>query len=93
MSPVPIIAVILMLFTPRARTNGPAFLAGWILGLAIVGVIVLLVADTGDASTDQDTSDVIDVIKLLLGVLLLFLAYRQWQGRPREGQDAPCPPG
>ena len=37
LSPVPIIAVVLMLGTPRARSNGPAFVAGWILGLAVVG--------------------------------------------------------
>ena len=33
-SPVPIIAVILMLFSQRARVNGPVFLAGWVLALA-----------------------------------------------------------
>jgi hypothetical protein len=33
LSPVPIIAVVLLLGTPRARINGPAFLVGWILGL------------------------------------------------------------
>ena len=32
-SPVPIIAVILILFAPRARLNGPAFLLGWVVGL------------------------------------------------------------
>jgi hypothetical protein len=47
LSPVPIVAVILMLGTPRARSNGPAFAAGWVAGLVTVGVIVLLVA--GDA--------------------------------------------
>ena len=31
-SPVPIIAIILMLGTPKARSNGPAFAAGWVLG-------------------------------------------------------------
>ena len=30
LSPVPIIAVALMLATPKGRVNGPAFLAGWI---------------------------------------------------------------
>ncbi len=43
-SPIPIIAVVLMLTTPRARANGPAFLAGWVLGLGIVGAIVLALA-------------------------------------------------
>ena len=42
-SPLPIIAVILMLTTPKARTNGLAFLGGWLLGLAVVGAIVLVV--------------------------------------------------
>ncbi|HMI71204.1 MAG TPA: GAP family protein, partial [Solirubrobacteraceae bacterium] len=49
LSPVPIIAVVLMLGTPRARTNGPAFLVGWILGLGLIGTIALLAASGGDA--------------------------------------------
>ena len=56
LSPVPIIAVILMLVTPRARSNGPAFIAGWLLGLALIGVIVLGVIgpsahDDGEAAS------------------------------------------
>src|SRR5215211_2999138 len=31
---------VLMLGTPRARSNGPAFIAGWTLGLATVGTVV-----------------------------------------------------
>lgn len=42
-SPVPIIAVVLMLGTPRGRTTGVAFALGWVAGLAIVGTVVLLV--------------------------------------------------
>ena len=33
LSPIPIIAVVLMLTTPRARANGPAFVLGWLVGL------------------------------------------------------------
>jgi hypothetical protein len=40
LSPVPIIAGVLMLGTPRARVNGPAFVVGWVVGLAAVGTIV-----------------------------------------------------
>ena len=50
LSPVPIIAVILMLVTPRARSNGPAFVVGWLVGLAIVGTVVLLVAGPANAN-------------------------------------------
>jgi hypothetical protein len=38
---VPIIAVILMLATPRARSTGSAFAIGWVAGLVVVSVIVL----------------------------------------------------
>jgi hypothetical protein len=38
-SPVPIIAVILMLFSGRAKVNGPMFLAGWMLALGVVSSI------------------------------------------------------
>jgi hypothetical protein len=43
-SPVPIIAVILMLLSPRARTNGPAFLVGWVAGLAVVCIVVTTIS-------------------------------------------------
>ncbi len=88
LSPVPIVAVILKLGTPRARTNGPAFAAGWVAGLVTVGVIVLLVA--GNADSSGDTSTAVDVVVLLFGVLLLAVAVKQWQGRPRpdDARDA-----
>jgi Sap, sulfolipid-1-addressing protein len=37
LSPIPIVAVILMLGTPRARSNGPAFAAGWVGSTNTVG--------------------------------------------------------
>jgi hypothetical protein len=43
-SPMPIVAVVLMLVTPRARTNGPAFLLGWIVGIALAGAVLLAIA-------------------------------------------------
>ncbi len=90
LSPLPIIAVILMLGTPRARTNGPAFAAGWVVGLVVVSVIVLLVASGAD-DPDSGASTSVDVIKLLLGVLFLFLALKQWQGRPQPGVTPTMP--
>ena len=90
LSPVPIIAVILMLGTPRARATGPAFAAGWVVGLTVVSVVVLLLAGGADDG-DSGTSTAVDVIKLAIGVLFLLLALKQWQGRPREGV-APAQP-
>jgi threonine/homoserine/homoserine lactone efflux protein len=89
-SPIPIIAVILMLGTPRARTNGPAFAVGWVLGLIIVSTIIVLLAGDADDS-DSGSSTAVDVIKLLFGALFLLLAIKQWKSRPKAGEEAEMP--
>jgi threonine/homoserine/homoserine lactone efflux protein len=91
LSPVPIIAVVLMLGTPRARANGPAFVLGWVAGLAVVGTLVLLASSGADASDEGDPADWVGVLKLVLGVLLLLVAARTWRGRPRAGSEAELP--
>jgi hypothetical protein len=40
LSPVSIIAVVLLLTSSRARSFGPVFVLGWLLGLVVVGAIV-----------------------------------------------------
>jgi threonine/homoserine/homoserine lactone efflux protein len=91
-SPIPIIAVVLMLATPRARSNGPAFVLGWIIGLAIVGTIVLLVSSGADASSDGEPATWVSVLKLVLGLALLLVGVHGWRGRPRRGDhDATLP--
>ncbi len=84
-SPVPIIAVILMLFSARARQNGPAFLGGWVVGLTVAVIVVMAVADSAGVDSGQP-STLADLIKAALGVLLIVLAWRQWNSRPGEGE-------
>jgi hypothetical protein len=91
-SVVPIIAVILMLFTKRAKTNSVAFLAGWVIGLVIAGGVALAIAGGSGAGGDSDEpTDGVGILKLLLGVGLIYLAARSWQKRPQEGQEAEMP--
>jgi len=90
-SPVPIIAVILMLFTQRAKPNSVAFLGGWILGLAIVGSIVLIVASIGEFDPDSGESIASAIIRLLLGLLFLAIAVKQWKGRPKPSDEPKTP--
>jgi threonine/homoserine/homoserine lactone efflux protein len=90
-SPIPIIGVILMLATPRARSNGPAFIAGWVAGLAVVGTIILLASSGADASEGGAPADWASVLKLVLGALLLLVAVKQWRGRPRAGAEPEMP--
>jgi hypothetical protein len=89
LSPIPIIAIVLMLVTRRARSNGLAFLLGWTLGLALVGAVVLVVVGGAGASDDGEPTTWVSLLKLLLGILILLVAVRSWLGRPRQGDDAP----
>ncbi len=90
LSPVPIIAVILMLGTPKARSNGVAFAIGWVLGLVVVSVIVVLAA-SGSDEPDSGPSTAVDVVKLLLGALFLVMAFGQWRKRPQPGTEPAMP--
>lgn len=90
-SPVPIIGVVLMLGTPRARTNGPAFIAGWVGGLAIAGTIALVIADNTNVSEGGAPADWTSVLKLLLGIALLVFARKQWRSRPAAGGPGKMP--
>ena len=90
-SPVPIMAVILMLFSQRARVNGPTFLAGWALALAVVSGVVYFLSDASDAATSSSASDTISWGKIVFGVLFLLLAARNWRSRPRPGIEPEMP--
>ena len=61
LSVVPVIFVILMLFTKRAKTNSVAFLGGWLLGLAVAGGIGLAIV-AADLTSGQQ-----------VGVLAVFI--------------------
>jgi Sap, sulfolipid-1-addressing protein len=91
LSPVPIIAVVLMLTTPRARANGPAFVLGWLVGLGVVGAIVLALAGPGGASEQGQPATWVSWLKLLLGLGLLLVAVRQFRSRPHQGEEASLP--
>jgi threonine/homoserine/homoserine lactone efflux protein len=91
LSPVPIIAVVLMLVSRRARINGPMFVVGWLVGLAAVGVLVLGVVGPNNTDDSGEPATWISWLKLVLGVLLLLLAIKQWRSRPHEGEEAEMP--
>jgi threonine/homoserine/homoserine lactone efflux protein len=91
LSPVPIIAVVLMLATPRARSNGPAFVLGWVLGLGLLGTIVLLVSSGADANAADGPATWVSVLELLLGLLLVAVAVKEWRDRPRGDAEPKLP--
>jgi Sap, sulfolipid-1-addressing protein len=90
-SPVPIIAVTLMLFSRRARVNGPAFLVGWVVALVIVSGVAYGLADQADAATDSATADTIAWGSVAFGVLFLLLGVGTWPQRPAPGAQHDLP--
>lgn len=86
-----IMAVILMLLSRQARVNGPMFLAGWALALAVVSGVAYVVSDQSNAATSSTASNTISWAKIVFGVLFLLLAVRTWRSRPAPGGEPQLP--
>ena len=78
-SPIPIIAVILMLLSRNAGATSAGFALGWVVGILTVTAVVLTVA--GSASADNSAAPYVGGVKVVLGILLIYLAIRQWRSR------------
>ncbi|WP_131742401.1 GAP family protein [Actinomadura roseirufa] len=89
-SPIPIIAAILMLLTPRPREAALGFLAGWLLGIVGLTVLMLVIANViGMTSVTGEPKTPVSWIILLLGVLVVVMAVRHWMERPEPGTVPP----
>ncbi|MEU9763755.1 GAP family protein [Streptomyces sp. NPDC047985] len=91
-SPLPIVAMILILATPRGRLNGTLFALAWIVGLALLGAVTLAVGGAGGASAHHQPATWVGALKLGLGVLLALFGARQWRRRPKDPSEAQLPP-
>jgi threonine/homoserine/homoserine lactone efflux protein len=90
-SPIPIIAVILMLLAPKAGSTSTGFLVGWLVGIAGATTLFLLLAGILDEGSSGGPSATASWIKLGLGTLLLLLAAGQWRSRPKPGEKPTLP--
>ena len=91
-SPIPIIAIILMLLSTRAGTNAMAFSIGWLVGIA--GALVVVILASGAIGTTTSTGSPThgtSTTKLILGVLLLMVGVRHWRKRPAPGEPVALP--
>lgn len=86
-----IIAVILMLFSKQARSTSVGFLIGWFLGVTVVLMLVVLIANPAQQATGSEESLLYAIVHLVLGLFLLFVAYRDWKKRPKPGEVPEMP--
>lgn len=85
-SPIPIIAAILMLFSKRAGSTSIGFLIGWLIGIVIATGIFTALAGTLQTGGAPSASS--SWIKIVLGGLLLSLGVRKYAAR-KEPQTTP----
>jgi len=90
LSPIPIIAIVVVLATPKARTTGPAFAIGWVVGLTTVSTLVVIVAGGSDDPNSASATGV-NWLQVGIGVLFLAMAARQWRRRPKVGEEPAMP--
>lgn len=91
LSPVPLIAILLMLLAPKAGSAAVGFLVGWLVGIVLaVSVFSFLFGFL--PPRDENGTDVLGgVLKVGLGTALLVIAIRQWVAIPKAGAEPPLP--
>ena len=90
-SPAGLIAVILVLFSRRARVNGPLFLLGWVLALGTLSAVVYAISNQSNAGSSNTSSDSVSWLKIALGAGLILLARREFRKRPKPGAEPEMP--
>jgi threonine/homoserine/homoserine lactone efflux protein len=90
-SPLPIVAMILLLSTPNGRRSGSLFGLGWVVGLTVLSTVVIAISDPAGASTDTGPATWTGWLKVVLGVLLLAFAAKEWRSRPPGDEEPPAP--
>jgi hypothetical protein len=90
LSPFPVIAIVLVLSSDRASTLGPAFAAGWLVGLS--AITAGFIAFAGGTSDPGEPAPLLGWLRVVLGLGLLALAVAKWWGRPPAGEEVPLPP-
>lgn len=84
LSPFPLVPLVVVLGSPRARWCGAAYLASWLAALSAVTVAAAVVA--GFIEPPEPGPVVSAVIKGAVAVVLLILGLRQWSRRA-EGEE------
>ncbi|MDR5700820.1 GAP family protein [Agromyces aerolatus] len=81
-SPLAIVAVILMATSGKGRTNGTAFILGcYTFAVLFVGVLVMMGRSVGTEEAGSGPHITVDLIEIVLGGVLIVLAALQWRKR------------
>lgn len=90
-SPVPILAVIMMLLADRSRASSAGFALGWAVGVMLSCSLCVLLSGTIENRDRSLWSRAESLTLLVLGLLFLLLAISTWRRRPRDGRVPDLP--
>ncbi len=92
LSPLPIMGVIVMLIVGQRTENAIAFILGWVLGAFVECIVAASLAIGATAATSSSGTPRLNaIIQLVIGVVTLALAVKQWHTLPAPGEP-PKPP-
>lgn len=89
LSPLPVIATVLLLMAPVGLRGAWAFLAARVLGLAALVTVFAFAIDLIDAAAGSSIPAAI--AQLVIGSGLIVFAFVKWRSRPRGEEDPPLP--
>ena len=89
LSPAPVIAVIIILMTPKGDRNVLSYLVGWFMGILLIALIIFALPDFEQGETEGSLP--LDITQLALALLFLGTALWKWIHRPRKGEPRHTP--
>jgi threonine/homoserine/homoserine lactone efflux protein len=91
LEPIPLTAFILVLASKGGVRKGAAFIFGWLLSLAVVVALTVLVTGNKPPKPNTAPSLAALAVKVLIGVVLVIIAVRQWRrmGKPKRPKKTP----
>jgi hypothetical protein len=86
-----IITTVFMLLSPKAKSRTVGLLVGCLVGVGGAVAVFTLLADQLPKQSSGGSSPAAAVIKMVIGILLVVLALREWRERPGSGDRAELP--
>lgn len=81
--------VILLLISDQGWRNGFAYMLGYITGYTLIGLSSLWIGYTVAENRSGEPGSFSSILFIALGILLLWLAQRNWRKPPAENNESP----